>query len=106
MVKVTVEETNVESMDTTDAGDTETITLTRNKVWFAYYMCIKGVLQGVWNVTSATNGNYMLAGDLHLMVRIQNLTFYLHPLSGGRKGKVHLHGHPLSEQFGNAGCRQ
>ena len=44
MVKVTVEETNVESMDTTDAGDTETITLTRNKVWFAYYMCIEGVL--------------------------------------------------------------
>ena len=44
MVKVTVEETNVESMDTTDVGDTETITLTRNKVWFAYYMCIKGML--------------------------------------------------------------
>ena len=32
VVKVTVEETNVESMDTTDADDTETITLTRNKV--------------------------------------------------------------------------
>ena len=44
MVKVTVEETNVESMDTTDAGDTETITLTRKKVLFAYSMCIKGVL--------------------------------------------------------------
>ena len=32
-VKVTVEETNVESMDTADADDTETITLTRSKVY-------------------------------------------------------------------------
>ena len=32
VVKVTVEETNVESMDTTDADDTEAITLTRTKV--------------------------------------------------------------------------
>ena len=39
-----MEETNIESMDTTDASDSETITLTRNKVWFAYYMCIEGVL--------------------------------------------------------------
>ena len=33
LVKVTVEETNVESMDTADADDTETITLTRFKVY-------------------------------------------------------------------------
>ena len=39
MVKVTVEETNVESMDTTDADDTETITLTRNKVLLLFYVC-------------------------------------------------------------------
>ena len=40
MVKVTVEETNVESMDTTDADDTETITLTRTKVFYFLCMCI------------------------------------------------------------------
>ena len=38
MVKVTVEETNVESMDTTDADDTETITLTRTKVQLLFYL--------------------------------------------------------------------
>ena len=33
LMKVTIEETNVESMDTADAGDIETITLTRSKVY-------------------------------------------------------------------------
>ena len=33
LVQVTVEETNVESMDTADAEDNETITLTRSKVY-------------------------------------------------------------------------
>ena len=37
VVKVTVEETNVESMDTADADDTETITLTRSKVYLLFY---------------------------------------------------------------------
>ena len=37
LVKVTVEETNVESMDTVDADDTETITLTRSKVYLLFY---------------------------------------------------------------------
>ena len=46
VVKVTVEETNVESMDTTDADDTETITLTRNKVLLLLCMCIYGVFVG------------------------------------------------------------
>ena len=36
VVKVTVEETNVESMDTADADDTETITLTRSKVYYIF----------------------------------------------------------------------
>ena len=35
-----MEETNVESMDTTDGDDTETITLTRNKVLLSLFMCI------------------------------------------------------------------
>ena len=44
VVKVTVEETNAESMDTTDADDTETITLTRTKVFFLFmYVHIWGV---------------------------------------------------------------
>ena len=44
VVKVTVEETNVESMDTTDADDTETITLTRNKVLLLFmYVHIQDV---------------------------------------------------------------
>ena len=38
VVKVTVEETNVESMDTMDADDTETITLTRTKVQLLFYL--------------------------------------------------------------------
>ena len=46
VVKVTVEETNVESMDTTDMDDTETITLTRNKVLLLLYMCVYGVFVG------------------------------------------------------------
>ena len=37
VVKVTVEETHVESMDTADADDTETITLTRSKVYLLFY---------------------------------------------------------------------
>ena len=73
LVKVTVEETNVESMDTADADDTETITLTRSKVYLLFYLsAYQGCLQGAWNVTSATNGAYMLAGDIHLMVRIHD----------------------------------
>ena len=36
LVKVTVEETNVESIDTADADDTETITLTRSKVYLLF----------------------------------------------------------------------
>ena len=39
-----MEETNIESMDTLDASDSETITLTRNKVWFVYCFSIKGAL--------------------------------------------------------------
>ena len=36
VVKVTVEETHVESMDTADADDTETITLTRSNVYLLF----------------------------------------------------------------------
>ena len=38
VIKVTVEETHVESMDTADADDTETITLTRSKVYLPCYL--------------------------------------------------------------------
>ena len=43
-VKVTVEESHIESMDTLDASDSETITLTRNKVWLVYCFVLKSVL--------------------------------------------------------------
>ena len=35
-------EETLESMDTMDASDSETITLIRNKVWFVYCFIIKG----------------------------------------------------------------
>ena len=41
-----MEETNIESMDTMDASDSETITLTRNKVWFVYCMSIERCIVG------------------------------------------------------------
>ena len=41
LAKVTVEETNVESMDTADADDTETITLTRSKVYYGFCSFLK-----------------------------------------------------------------
>ena len=41
LVKVTVEETNVESMDMTDADDTKTITLTRSKVYYIFFSFLK-----------------------------------------------------------------
>ena len=41
---MTLEETHIESMDTLDASDSETITLTRNKVWCVYCFSIKGAL--------------------------------------------------------------
>ena len=43
LVKVTVEETNVESMDTADADDTETITLTRSKVYYIFCSLFKSL---------------------------------------------------------------
>ena len=38
---MTVEETNVESMDTADEDDTETITLTRSKVYYIFCSFLK-----------------------------------------------------------------
>ena len=43
LVKVTVEETNVESMDMADADDTETITLTRSKVYYIFCSLLKSL---------------------------------------------------------------
>ena len=43
LVKVTVEETNVESMDMADADDTETITLTRSKVYYIFCSLFKSL---------------------------------------------------------------
>ena len=57
----------------------ETITLTRSKVFYLKGSILKFV-QGVWNVTGASNIAYMLAGDIHLMVLSNNMCIYL-PIS-------------------------
>ena len=39
--------------------------------------CILEFVQGVWNVTGASNMAYMLAGDVHVMVLTNNVCTYL-----------------------------